>query len=204
MRWTAARPADSKAARKASRLMRGSAITARSPIASTMPRTEFSASLLTTSGPGRLARVTDMTSSSSRGGTMRAARRLERRSRISVTAAMEQTRSGQIGHPAACMIESNRALSTRWEAVADYGVKGWRHLRRWGPSASSVECTRHSWAAIQIIHRRCGYVCGQPSHDVAEPLDLPRSVQVAARLGMKKSLKNNRLGQFRSVRRAQE
>jgi hypothetical protein len=30
-----------------------------------------------------------------------------------VTAAMEQRRSGQIGHPAACMIESNRALSTR-------------------------------------------------------------------------------------------
>jgi hypothetical protein len=48
--------------------MRGSAITPRRPAASTRPSTELSASLLTTSAEGRLARVTPMTSSMSLGG----------------------------------------------------------------------------------------------------------------------------------------
>ena len=57
--------------------MRGSAITARKPAASTVPSTELSASLLTTSGAGRWARVTEITSSSSRDGATRNVLRLD-------------------------------------------------------------------------------------------------------------------------------
>jgi hypothetical protein len=93
--------------RSASSLMRGSATTPRTPDASTWPSIELAASLFTTSGPGRLARVMDNTSSSRRGGATRTTRRLESRSMIRASATMEQAISGQIGQPAACMIESN-------------------------------------------------------------------------------------------------
>jgi hypothetical protein len=91
--------------------MRGSAITARSPVANTLPSTELAASLLTTSAVGMWARVTEITSSSSRGGTTRFSRRLDSRSMTSASAAMEHKSKGQIGHPAACMIENNPGLS---------------------------------------------------------------------------------------------
>jgi hypothetical protein len=42
----------------------------------------------------------------------RVVRKLDKRSMTSASAAMEQTRSGQIGQPAACMIENNPVLST--------------------------------------------------------------------------------------------
>src|SRR5688572_24635994 len=106
--------------------MRGSAITARRPRASTAPSTEFCSSLLTTSAPGRLARVTEMTSSTSVGGATFGPRRLENRSMISAIAAMEQRSSGQIGQPAACMIENNPDLSAgeRVFGTRDYGAMG--------------------------------------------------------------------------------
>ena len=92
-------------------VMRGSAITARMPAASTVPSTELSASLLTTSDAGRWARVTEITSSSSRAGATRKRRRLVKRSMTSARAATEQISSGKIGQPAACSIENNMALS---------------------------------------------------------------------------------------------
>ena len=67
--------------------------------------------MLITSAAGKLARVTEITSSSRRGGATRAARRLDKRSSTSASAAIEHRSSGQIGHPAACMIENNRGLS---------------------------------------------------------------------------------------------
>ncbi|MEI2676841.1 MAG: hypothetical protein V9G29_02670 [Burkholderiaceae bacterium] len=79
-----------------------------------MPSTEFSASLLTTSADGRLARVTDTTSSSRRGGATFVCRRLESRSMTRVSATTEQKIKGQIGHPAACMIENTSVLSALW------------------------------------------------------------------------------------------
>src|SRR5512134_3981649 len=90
--------------------MRGSPITARNPAASTAPSSELAESLVTTPGPGRLWRVTDSTSSSSFGGAMRGARRLTKRSITSARATTEQINSGQIGQPAACMIENKREL----------------------------------------------------------------------------------------------
>ncbi len=88
--------------------MRGSPITARSPAASTEPSSELAASLVTTSGPGKLCRVTDNTSSSSLGGAMRGTRKLMKRSITSASATTEQMSNGQIGQPAACMIENKR------------------------------------------------------------------------------------------------
>jgi hypothetical protein len=61
---------------------------------------------LTTSADGSRARVTDTTSSSNCGGATFDVRRLDKRSMISVSAATEQKIKGQIGQPAACMIEN--------------------------------------------------------------------------------------------------
>jgi hypothetical protein len=54
-------------------------------------------------------------------------RKLENRSMINARAAIEQMSSGQIGQPAACMIESNMALSVerrrpRRTGRMNYGV----------------------------------------------------------------------------------
>jgi len=78
----------------------------RMPAASTEPSTELSASLRSTSSDGRPLRVRPSTSSSSLGGATLTSRRLARRSMISASAAMEHRIKGQIGHPAACMIEN--------------------------------------------------------------------------------------------------
>jgi len=62
-------------------------------------------------------------------GATRNTRRLENRSMISARAAIEQMSSGQIGQPAACMIESNMALSV--------SEGGWA-----APVASIMACRR--------------------------------------------------------------
>src|SRR5581483_4134490 len=87
--------------------MRGSAVMARKPVARTLPSTEFAASLLTTSAAGRPVRVTEITSSSNLGGATRDARKLLNRSMITAKATMEHKINGQIGQPAACMIDNN-------------------------------------------------------------------------------------------------
>jgi hypothetical protein len=102
-------------------------MTARTPLASTVPSTELSASLLTTSAEGRLARVTETTSSSRRGGVTFDDRRLTSLSKIKASAATEHKINGQIGHPAACMIEITSVLSALWRETTvsfavDYGL----------------------------------------------------------------------------------
>jgi hypothetical protein len=65
-----------------------------------------------------------------------------------VNAAIEQISSGQIGHPAACIIESNRALSCGCPGTAvsslraDYGV------------ASGLASTTNLWHAGSNSHDR--------------------------------------------------
>jgi len=111
-------PGRLEVSRSVSSLMRGSAITARSPLASTVPSTELSASLLTTSAAGRWARVTEITSSSSLAGATRCVRRLDSRSITRVSAMTEHRSKGQIGQPAACMIESKRVLGGRRQSFS--------------------------------------------------------------------------------------
>ena len=67
-------------------------------------------------------RETMIASPSSLGGATFGIFRLEKRSMISATAMMEQASSGQIGQPAACMIESNACLQTG-ESFPDYGPR---------------------------------------------------------------------------------
>ena len=84
---------------------RGSAANALKPAARTLPRTELSASLLTTSGGGMPRRETVITSSSKVGGSTIRARRLTKRSKTRASAITEHTMRGQMGQPAACMME---------------------------------------------------------------------------------------------------
>ncbi len=87
-------------------MRRGSATTARMPCANTLPSTEFADSLLTTSAVGRLVRVSATTSSTSLGGATRCTLRLRKRSMMSARPTTEHNNNGQIGQPAAWMIES--------------------------------------------------------------------------------------------------
>ena len=145
-------------------------MTARRPVASTNPRTELAASLFTTSAAGMCARVTEITSSSRRGGTTRFSRRLESRSITSANAAMEHKSKGQMGHPAACMIENNQGLSTSsgafrkarlWPEGCSAAWLGRAVCR--GPFASTrrLQCDAlgQSTAAVDNI------VCNRPRRD---------------------------------------
>jgi hypothetical protein len=112
-------------------VVRGSMIIARRPLASTPPSTELSASLLTTSIAGRLLRLTAIASSSRLAGATRLPRRLIRRSMTSASPTTEHRIRGQIGQPAACMIDSNRGLSgSAWRGQGG-GAACW--LRRLWP-----------------------------------------------------------------------
>src|SRR5512140_2867001 len=109
-------------ARMSTSLQRGSELSARRPLASTSPSAEFSSSWRTTSGVGTDVRDTARASSRSLGGATLVAVRLMKRSITRASARMEQTTKGQIGQPAACMIESKGAISAlrNAEQRADY------------------------------------------------------------------------------------
>ena len=74
------------------------------------------------SAAGKLARVTEITSSSRRGGATRAMRRLDKRSNTSASAAIEHRSRGQMGQPAACMIENNRGLSSDMQGFSGRAI----------------------------------------------------------------------------------
>src|SRR6476620_10431214 len=94
--------------RRSASLQRGLLFMARKPLASTSPSAEFCSSCETTSGPGTPDLDTASASSSSFGGATREFLRLRKRSMTRAKARMEQATSGQIGQPAACMIENKR------------------------------------------------------------------------------------------------
>ena len=106
--------------RRSSSLQRGLVLRARKPLASTSPRAEFCSSWLTTSGPGMVMRHTPSTSSSNLGGATRDVLRLIKRSMTSANARMEQATRGQMGQPAACMIEN------KWNLRADEKPRDYR------------------------------------------------------------------------------
>ena len=95
------------AARSSASLLCGWLFKVRRPLASTSPRAEFCASWVTTSGAGTDLDETEIASSSSFGGTTRAVFSATKRSKTSASAKMEQAIRGQMGQPAACMIDSN-------------------------------------------------------------------------------------------------
>ena len=142
------RPALSKDWRTASSVMRGSAMTLRSPVAKTPPSSELAASLLTTSLPGRLLRVTPSTSSSRLAGAIWLERRLTSLSMMIVSAAMEHRISGQMGQPAACMIESKTSSELLGGATPrDYDRT---------PLARIAGIGGRSQGICRVIHRCCG------------------------------------------------
>ena len=83
--------------------------------------------IITTSGGGSAWRDTASASSSNCGGTTRRVRRLRKRSMISARAAMEQAIRGQMGHPAACMIENKVTSPAQFRSPAE---AGWADYRR--------------------------------------------------------------------------
>ncbi|MCY1559740.1 hypothetical protein D9M68_968050 [compost metagenome] len=88
-------------------------MSARKPLASTSPSAEFCSSWLTTSAPGTPLRDTMMASSSSFGGAILTALRLMNRSMTRAMPRTEQMMRGQIGQPAACMMENKSGLQTK-------------------------------------------------------------------------------------------
>ena len=98
------------AERNSSSLQRGLALSMRKPLANTSPNAEFFSRIDTTSGPGTPLRVTVITSSSSLGGATFWVLRLIKRSITRASANIEQAIRGQIGQPAACMMENNVML----------------------------------------------------------------------------------------------
>src|SRR3569833_7057 len=116
-------------ARRSSSVQRGSELSARKPLASTSPSAEFCSSCLTTSGVGTELRETASASSSNCGGATLLVLRLMKRAMMSASARMEQATSGQIGQPAACMIESKgavlRAVRVLLVLAGDYGGPRW-------------------------------------------------------------------------------
>lgn len=71
---------------------------------------------------------------------MRLDLRLRNRSMMRATANMEQIIRGQMGHPAACIIES-KELSGEDEMPSDYGAAKW--LRRVGIVEKRIELLQH-------------------------------------------------------------
>jgi hypothetical protein len=88
------------------------------------------------------------------------------RSMITASAAMEQMSSGQIGQPAACIIENNMALSCGRSGAAlahslraDYGVTLASLSRR---CRDFVPMPSIGLRRPRFIHRSRGQLCGQP------------------------------------------
>jgi hypothetical protein len=115
---------------------------------------------------------------------------------ISASAAMEQMSSGQIGQPAACIIENNMALSCgrfgpSCICRADYGVTlamlFARH-RDFVPHA-----VRRPISGSFVIHCGRGQLCGQPGSATAPRQHRCDTDQIAEELSSKKMLYINSL-----------
>src|SRR3989344_53315 len=126
-RCATARPAPSMAARRSVSLHWGLLLRVRRPLASTSPRAEFCANWFTTSGVDTALDETVMASSSNFGGATRAVLRATKRSKISAIPSTEHAIRGQIGQPAACMMDS-KSLSAQMKAIGDYGPACRAHL----------------------------------------------------------------------------
>ncbi|MDQ2736883.1 MAG: hypothetical protein M3Y55_18265 [Pseudomonadota bacterium] len=108
---------------------------------------------------------------------------------ITVNAAMEQMSSGQIGQPAACIIENKRALScggsfSRASPRADYGVRIVPPFRARLRLRAARRATSKS--GIDVVHRSRGQLCGQPGGGAALRQRRRDADQIAEELSRKK------------------
>ena len=93
-------------------------------------------------------------------------RRTIARSMINARAAIEQMSSGQIGQPAACIIESNRGpfLWPPWDRreFRCARIMAWRRGSLWRRS-SGMQRTRPDvrQGTRKLVHQRRGQLCGQ-------------------------------------------
>ena len=112
------------AARISSGVQRGLLLMARQPAASTSPSAECCASWFTVSGAGTAVREMPIASSTSPLPSTRLFLRLTKRSTMNAKARMEHRMSGQIGQPAACMMESKGFFRATWPCkdARDYGA----------------------------------------------------------------------------------
>ena len=115
---------------------------------------------MTTAAAGRGVRVTLSTSSSSVGGATSASRRWYRRSIASAKATTEHRIKGQIGQPAACMIDS-KAFSCGCSGHS--GPKDGRDYGRTARALHVIAQCAWRWfvSRAHVVHRSCGQLCGQ-------------------------------------------
>ncbi|MFY9509924.1 MAG: hypothetical protein WAQ05_02985 [Rubrivivax sp.] len=107
---------------------------------------------------------------------------------INAKAMTEQASSGQIGHPAACMIDSKGCPEEArpGRSAAHYG--------RW----AGCRARRGDAAAQQRrpVHRICGQLCGQPLAATRKPAPLWAPSWIAQILSRINCLKINNLQKF--------
>jgi len=132
------------AARISVGVQRGLLLMARQPAASTWPRAECCSSWFTVSGVGTESRETPMASSTRLLPSTRLVLSLMKRSMMKASARMEHRMSGQMGQPAACMMEIKGFLScgaahTGW---AGRPQKGCARLWRTPAPPRPPGCTR--------------------------------------------------------------
>ena len=115
---------------------------------------------------------------------------------ISARAAIEQMSSGQMGQPAACMIESNMALSVeRRRRVAPVGVNYGVRLGA-SPASRTVTTGRRVTAPLSLANRPRAvenFVDNSPVRGAGTPRAARPAGPLAQKYGMKKSLQINDL-----------
>ena len=166
------RPALSIEARKSSSVHRGSVFKALSPLASTSPRAEFLSNCETMSGPGILVLVKRRTSASTFLGTILSGFKLTKRSITIASAMMELAIKGQIGQPAACMIDS-KGFSSLAQLVGGVGARAsaptlgslWPMVpalpKQPGPAAGRARRCPTAGSSSRTVPAICGQTCGQ-------------------------------------------
>jgi hypothetical protein len=115
-------------------------------------------------------------------------RRLISLSITNATATIEQRIKGQIGQPAACMIENKGVPGVCWggQRGGDYGPKA-RHFR---------PLPQRRKRALRPIHRNCGKHCGQLAPAAAQSAQLLARERFAASLSREFSLSINHLHEY--------
>jgi hypothetical protein len=119
------------------------------------------------------------------------------RSITTVSAAIEQISSGQIGHPAACIIESNQALSCGCPGTAVSSAARGLWLAKGLASATNLwhagSNSQDRQKVERVVHQRRGQLCGQPPFAAAANEDRRASRRIAESLSNIKVFQINHL-----------
>jgi hypothetical protein len=102
---------------------------------------------------------------------------------MSVSATMEHRRRGQIGQPAACMIENNPVLLDSVGARSGGAIMAPRSLLSRGQSFDVVTASRLTRTglphSLRIVHCICGQLCGQLGFSGAQAARIQALQQIA-------------------------